>query len=149
MMQKIEMLTDYLFNFTEETPINATFKLIDTEITTNIVIDMNMTTEKFIKYVSEYVREEFKINQNYKIEIVKPMNTDYFITSDPEYAYAIRSSKLTLYDIYGDELNKQPVFYIRPKLGLYVNVKLINSLNKIKSEENEKHIQNKNYENTN
>lgn len=138
MIQQLGMITNYLFNFTEERPINATFKLLHTEITKNINIDMNMTIDKFIKYVSECVRKDFRINDNYKIQIIKPFNNVHNFTNDPEYAPALRSSILTLYDIYGDELSKDPIFYIRPTLGLRVNIKLINSLNKKNTEENEK-----------
>lgn len=138
MIKHLTMIADYLYNYKQESLVNMTFKLINTEIKTNIDINIHMTTEEFIKYVSEHVREDFNINKNYKIQIVKPENTDYLLRNDPEYAPTLRSTKLTLYEIYGDDLIKDSTFYIRPTLGLYVNVKLINSLKKSINEENEK-----------
>lgn len=137
-MQHLSMITDCLFKYKEEMPINMTFKLINTEIKINIDIDINMTTEEFIRYVSNRVREDFKIHKNYKIQIVKTENTDYLLRNDPEYAPEIRSTKLTLYDVYGDDLNEKTIFYIRPTLGLRLNVKLINSLKQNTTEENVK-----------
>lgn len=137
-MQQLSMITDCLFKYKEEIPINMTFKLVNTEVTKNIVIDINMTTEEFIKYVSQHVREDFKINKNYKIQIVKTEKTSYLLRNDPEYAPALRPTKLTLYDVFGEDLNEETIFYIRPTLGLRVNVKLINSLRKNIIEEKEK-----------
>lgn len=137
-MQHLSMITDCLFKYKEEFPVNMTFKLLNTDMKINIDIDINMTTEEFIKYVSERVREDFKIHKNYKIQIVKTEKTNYLLQNDPEYAAALRSSKLTLYDIYGDDLIEETIFYIRPTLGLRVNVKLIDTLKKSILEEKEK-----------
>jgi hypothetical protein len=131
------MLSDCLFKV-QETQISMTFNLINTNISKNIDIDINMRVNDFINYVSANVRYDFGINDNYKIEIVNVDVDEYSISllmREPDYAPALKPSNLTLYEVIGKKIFENNVFYIRPTLGLRVNLNSIESVSKKKVDE--------------
>jgi len=103
-----------------------TFNLINTDLTKKCLVNPNMKIDKFIEYISENVRDEFQINNNYIIEIVKPdENNNNILFNDPDYAPALKPSNMTIYELYGNSVFKSMLFYIRPKSNLRLNLNLI------------------------
>lgn len=131
MFKPLAMLSHYLFRYSE-LRINMTFNLINTNISKNIDIDINMRVNDFINYVSICVRNDFGINNNYKIEIVNiNENSNNILMRDPDYATALKPTNQTLYEVFGEKLFQNNIFYIRPTLGLRVNLKSIESIKKL------------------
>lgn len=128
MFKPLAMLSNCLFKL-REVQINMTFNLINTNITKNIDIDINMSVKDFINYVSVSVRDDFGINDNYKIEIVNiDENSKNILMREPDYAPALKPSNITLYEVFGKNIFETKVFYIRPTLGLRFNLSSIESV---------------------